>query len=96
MMVVFAHDILDTENMPELDEVDSVTVLLKVVSVSPPAVFAAIFIRGLVSPAVTVKVSDTNSSATAPTPEVIVSICVPEVKPARDTVIVEVPVFVSL
>ena len=96
MMVVFAHDILDTENMPELDEVDSVTVLLKVVSVSPPAVFAATFICGLVFPAATLNGPDTKSSSDADAPEVIVSICVPEVKPARDTVIIEVPVFVSL
>ena len=96
IMLVSFHTEERTENTPEFEEVESATVLLNDVSVSPPAVFAATFICGLVFPAATLNGPDTKSSSDADAPEVIVSICVPEVKPARDTVIVEVPIFVSL
>jgi len=80
IMLVSFHTEERIENTPEFEEVESATVLLNEVSVSPPAVFAATFIWGLVSPAAILNGLDTKSSAAVPVP-VIVSICVPEVRP---------------
>ena len=87
MIVVLAHETSETENEPEVEDVEMETVSLNEASTASAASFAWTTICGDVSAARILNSEVRKSRCVAPAPDTEIS-CVSEARDARETVIV--------